>query len=789
MRGEHTSEHTFAVRLRTLRERAGLSQQELAERARLSPDAVGALERGARSRPYPSTVRSLADALGLSDSERAGLLASVPRRAGTQVSGSQRPGEHKHGRGERAQYLDVPPTRVYGREADLERVGRLFAGGARLVTLVGPGGVGKTRLAAALCDPLSARFTDAVVPVQLASLGEAADVVPTLARALGIATTESAVDVDDLAAHITDRLLLLVLDNAEHLLDAAPDLGRLVALCPALGMLVTSRSPLGLRAEQVYDVRPLELPPPDVTDAAALAVEPAGALILDRARAVCADFDTAPEQVRALAEVCHRLAGLPLAIELASVRLRTLPPTVLLERLDEALVSPGARDLPERQRTMRATLDWSYRLLTDEQQRLFAVLGAFRGGADLDAVEAVARTGASFDREAVLPTLEQLVVQSLVVVRHSDTGTPRFGMLEPVVQYARSLLAGADPTAVLRAHAEHYLGVARRAARGYERKEQVQWLDRIDDEEPNLLAAVEGSLAHGDADTAGLITWSMWLYWWLRHRPGVGRRMATLCLAHELSSDVRARVHLTAAASSYAGGEQQAAAEHWRAADRLGADLADLEVVAKARAGNGLVALGEGDLATARRCFLDTLSIGEQAGDSGTWIRSLAQVWLGTTFLLLGETSAAVEEAHRGLRLAQERGDRLSTYVALFTLSQAALASGEDLSARRHLLEGIRLSQETGDLANLAYFLESLSVLESRAGRGQRVALLLGAADRLREVAGGQVYGYYVPDAAMRAAAELTALDQLGPERYDSTVRAGSDMDLAEVVELALHDA
>jgi predicted ATPase/transcriptional regulator with XRE-family HTH domain len=779
-----TSER-FSSQLRDLRERAGLTQEELAERAGLTPHAVSALERGARTRPYPHTVRSLADALEVTPGERSALVTSVPRRGRESAQTQSAPAPPSADAAAARHSLVVPPTRIYGRDADVREVSRLARNGAsRLLTLTGPGGVGKTRLAAAVCDELVADFPGGTLQVALASLSDAGGVVASIARGLDLAGVDGPDALDRVAAHLTELRLLLVLDNFEHLLSASVHVGRLVASCPGLTVLVTSRSPLRVRGEHEYAVPPLTLPSGDVTTTEGLAASASGALVLDLARAV-SPLPMGADEVRALGQLCQRLAGIPLAIELAAARLRLLSPQTLLSRL-ESLPSAGTRDLPERQRTMRATLDWSYRLLTPEQQTLFRLLSVFRGGATLDAVEELAARTGAVPAAGVLELLGLLVEQSLVVVRPGADAGHRYDMLEPVAQYARSLLMGEAAVLADRAHAQVYVALAERAAVGYERDDQVLWLARTEAEEANLLVAIERALDSGDATTAARITWPLWLYWWLRNQSSVGRRCAEQCLASDLLPALRARVHLTAACMSYAAGDQRASADHWAEAYRLGMQEHDPHVACAGRAGLGLAALAAGDLADAEQNFRAALPLGEEAAEAGVWLRSLIHVWLGTVLLVTGDPARAVTEIERGHRLAQGRGDRLSSYIALYNLSQAAIATGATADARRHLEKGIRLTEETRDLANLGYFLDTLAVVEAAEGATVRVAVLLGAAQSLRETAGANVYGYYLPDESLRADAERAARAALGEDSYDDAVDAGRALEPADAVRFAL---
>lgn len=779
----------FGALLRELRERGGLTQEELAERAGLTSHAVSALERGARTRPYPHTVRSLAEAVGASEAERSMLIASVPRRGGTGSPTAPAARRVADDALHPQSGLLVPPTQLYGREPDVAAIVAMVRSGCRMVTLTGPGGVGKTRLAAAVSQTLEADYPDGVVQVSLAPLAEAEAVVLTVGRALGLTGGDGPDVLRTVAAHLHPLRLLLVLDNFEHLLSAAAAVGHLVAACPRLTVLASSRSPLRLRGEREYTVAPLALPAEDVATVDDLAGSPAGALLLDRARAISPRLDPTGDDVRALAELCRRLAGLPLAIELAAAHLRVLDPPTLLERVNDVMATSSARDLPERQRTMRAALDWSFGLLDADQQRLFRLLGVFRGGATLDAVEAVAGETGAVPPGAVLGVLSELVEQSLVVVRAGEDGRHRYDMLEPVAQYARSLLVGEESVRAAASHARVFVELAERAALGYERSDQVGWLARSEVEEANLLVAVDRALDLGDLESAGRIAWALWLYWWLRGQVHVGRRRAEQILAAgELPPRLAGRVRLTAATMSYAGGDLEASAAHWAEAYRLGTRTDDAEVVCKAGAGIGLAALGNGDLATARTQFREALAAGDEAGEAGVWLRSLAHVWLGTVLLLESDHAAAVDQIEQGLELARGRGDRLSTYIALYNLSQVAIAQDDHERARTHLEEGIRLSEQTQDMANLAYFLEGLAVVEGARSRHHRVAGLLGAAVGLRETVGANVYAYYVPDESLRAAAEEAARAALGADAYDDTADAGRALELPDVVRLGLDE-
>ncbi|HET8627553.1 MAG TPA: helix-turn-helix domain-containing protein, partial [Thermomicrobiales bacterium] len=436
---------SFGALLRRHRLAAGLTQEGLAERAGISARAVSDLERDGARVPYQSTVALLLAALELPPAPAAELRAAA--HPGARADDHPAPP---------LDTLPAPTTPLLGRDEAVAAVAALlYADGARLVTLTGPGGVGKTRLGVAVARHLAPAYPDGAWLVALAPLADPALVPAAIAGALRVPERGGEPLAATLRARLRRQRLLLVLDNCEHLLPGVGLAGDLLAACPGLAVLATSRSPLGLAGEHEYPVPPLALPgPSERLPLEALRRYPAVALFLARARAVAPDVVATDADLPAVAAICARLDGLPLAIELAAARARLLPPAALLARLEPrlALLTGGPRDAPARQRTLRRTLDWSHALLAVPERVLFARLAVFARGATLDAIAAVCAGDA--DSLDLLDGLDALVRASLLHRAEEGGGEPRFAMLETIREYAAERLdESAQAEAVRRAHA------------------------------------------------------------------------------------------------------------------------------------------------------------------------------------------------------------------------------------------------------------------------------------------------------------------------------------------------
>jgi predicted ATPase/transcriptional regulator with XRE-family HTH domain len=762
-------------RLRALRLAAALTQEQLAERAGLSVQAIAALENGRSRRPYPHTLRALGDALRLSPEQRNALAAAIPKRAAT-ASPPPTTGAP----------AAVPAlgTALIGREGDVAALADTLRAGARIVTITGPGGVGKTSLATRVAAEVAPGFPDGAVIVPLAAIDDPALVPPTIAHAVRAPETGARSALDALVAFLAGKRMLLVLDNLEQVIAAAPDLADLSRACEGVALLVTSRAPLRVAGEREYPVQPLPVPAlaevPGIED---LAGNPAVELFVERARSVSPGFHLERANAAVVAAICRRLDGLPLALELAAARLRLLTPMELLSRLDTALpiLAGGARDLPERQRTMRDAVAWSYDLLDEPEQRLFRALSVFRGGWTLGAAEAVAG-GPDLPADEMFDLLASLVEQSLVAVETEADGGSRYRLLMPVREFAaeRLELSGEADT-LRRRHAIACLAMTERAAEGIIGPQQVEWLARLEAARDNLRAAFQWLLDTGEWDLASQLGWNLWTYWWIHGYHVEGREFMGRILDEggDLPPLVRARALGVAGEMAFGQADlaratvasEESAALFAAAGDSLSASRVGLVL--------GLIAIARDDLAAAQR-HLAAAAAAFRAAGTPHWA-SLVISALGMLPFRAGDYDRSEMLLAEGRALSVEAGDRFSRYIALYNASRLALARDDLPQAAALFLEGLRFSLDANDRANVAYCLEGLAAIAVARDRHRDAARLLGGAHTLFETVGGRVYTYR-PDGALRERTETAARARLDPSDWDAAWTAGAAMPLRQLV-------
>lgn len=665
--------------------------------------------------------------------------------------------------------LPVQPNELIGRAVELTDLRMLLRrSDVRLLTLTGAGGTGKTRLALQLGAECLDEYRDGVFFVALASVTDPTLVPASIAQALALRESGSQPLEDLVREHLRDRELLLIVDNLEQLLPAAPFLSGLLAGAAGLTLLATSRAPLHLVGEQEYAVPPLALPPTEFRDADALREFESVALFVARARAVDSSFTLTEENAAAVAEICVRLDGLPLAIELASARVKLLPPAALLDRLERKLtmLTGGPRDAPERQRTLRRTIEWSHDLLHEPERIVFARLAVFVGGWTLEAAEEVC--GDELDGD-VLDLLASLLDKSLI-----RPGARSF-MLATIREFALERLHELEERDELeRRHAEYYLRLATTAEPGLTGDEQGRWLAMLSTEGGNLRAALTWALAH-DPPLALSLAGALWRFWDTRGELTEGRAFLERALATEsFDPAARAKSLVGAANLTYLQGEleraDELAAESARAYEQmgdaagmstalnlmgacaaqrgrydeatkllersldatrmLGDDLGTSAVVANL----GLLAVLTGDLERARLYLEESLVLVRRIGNPKRIATTLNN--LGDHALRVNDYQAARTYLDESLAISRELDDRLGVGLALASLSRAAHEAGDIAAARAMGGESLQIFAELGDQVSLIIVLEVIADLALTDGMAAQALRVRAAAEALREAIG-----------------------------------------------------
>jgi predicted ATPase/transcriptional regulator with XRE-family HTH domain len=757
---------SFGAQLRALRASAGLTQEQLASIAGLSVHGVSALERGERRRPHVETVRALAGALDLTAAARDDLLRSAraptERVAIDELSGGS---------------LPFPLTALLGRDADLQTLQQWLGDPVvRLVTLTGPGGAGKTRLALEVAHAVAADSTTRVAFVPLAATRDPAFVASVIAEALGL----SDVIAGDLPLRARtacgDRPALLVLDNFEQVLGAAPLVAELLASVASLRVLVTSRAALRLRGEREYPVGPLELRADSgAMSPADLARAPAVRLFLERVRDLQPDFRLTTANGAAVAAICRRLDALPLALELAAPWMKVLTVEGLLRRLEHDVLfsTAGPRDLPERQQTINATVAWSYRLLGSNEQRAFRRFGALPARFPIDAAAAVlaGRSGLSTGSDVALGLVAGLIDKSLLVRAESAAASrPMYQMLETVRAYAALELAAAgEGDDALEGLARYCRGEAAQAGKGLMGPAQIEWLDRVREDLESHRVSLAWLVERDRAADAVDIAWGLKYFWLIRGHAAEGLRWYEQILKlPSIPAAAESKALLGAAGMWWTQGDLERARAALERALVLAHAVGDMETVAHAEHVSGHVehALGRED--TARERFgnsidrFRTLAIPSGIGSalSGMAVLALATGDAGQAERLLDEATIVLQGA----------GPWFLTW-ALYVRAILAARRGQSDQVIALMRESLTRIRRLHDKFAFVYALVPLAAAAARKGDDAWVARILGTRDAVTERTGVTVSDKSVQD--LRDQAEREARARLSPDAWAAAYATG----------------
>jgi len=707
------------------------------------------------------------------------LRAVEPPEAETAPRTAERP----------AHNLPLELSSFVGREKELSEARRLLEN-SRLLTLTGSGGCGKTRLALAAASELVEEFEEGVWLVELAPLADPSLVPQAVASTVGVREQQARSLTETLSYFLGSKKVLLVLDNCEHLVEACAALAQaLLQSCPELRVLATSREALGITGEVAWPVPSLSLPDlrrlPDVES---LPRYESARLFVERVVAVKPTFTLTEQNAPSVAHICYRLDGIPLAIELAAARAKMLSVEDISKRLDDCfrLLSAGSRTAMPRHKTLHATMDWSYELLSLEERALLRRLSVFAGGFTLEAAESVC-AGQDLERDAVLESLSYLMDKSLVVVAEQD-GEVHYRLLETVRQYGREKLSESGETEKFRErHAGYYLVLAEEAEPELKTEGQVAWLERLEQERDNLRAAMRWLLERGELEKAARLGWAVWLFWGIRGHFAEGRQSMEQALSAEgsvaMPASARAKALYVAGMMANYQGDHSSAELLLEESLGLFRELEDKLGSAYALSNTGFAALGQGQHQRAVTLIEEAVHLFLEVEEK--WGAAMMFGFLAVARRDRGDPGRAKRLAERGLALSREVGERQAISAALYTLATLAEAERDHERARALFEEGLTVSAELGNETDVAHYLEGLAAVAAWEDRRVRAALLWGAAEALLEKIEVGVHTY-VPDRSLHLSQVAAAHGRLGEEAFEAAWTQGRAMSLEETIEYAL---
>ncbi|HVM21493.1 MAG TPA: DUF4062 domain-containing protein [Egibacteraceae bacterium] len=677
--------------------------------------------------------------------------------------------------------LPVPPTPLVGRDDDVAALTSLLRDEhARLVTLTGPGGIGKTRLALSVAAELADHYENGVWPVGLAALQDPALVAPTIAFALGIRESAGTSPFESLKGYLRDQQVLLLLDSFERVASAGPLVADLLAAVPGLQVLITSRALLRVRGEREYPVTPLPVDPTEAPETVA-----AVRLFLDRAHAANPNFQATPDNVAAVVEICRRLEGVPLAIELAAARTRLLPPTALLPRLTNRLqvLTGGAADMPERQRTLRAAIDWDFDLLDPDEQVLFRRLSVFRRGWTLEAADAISNLMADTGMDA-LEGLDSLLGKSLIRQLPADSSEPRFGMLDTVREYAAEKLAdGGDAGATQRRHGAYYLALAETGRTQMRGPGQAEWLDRLEHEHDNLRAALQWADGELEVDTLLRMCAALHAFWRGHAHFTEGRRWLDRALSLSLGqrTELRARLLEGAGWMSRARGDYEGADRLYREALEIRRELGDPNNTATTLRLLGNIRYELEDRRDGEALWLESLHVRPLDGDRRARGETLNN--LGVAASDRGDLEQADDYYRQALAIFTEVGDEEGIARIDMNLAEMGYERQDYVGGARHAQAALSRFYAMGITWDLVDCLDFLAANLGGRGEALQAARIFGASETLRDAIGA---ARSTRDAEMHERFVGHVRQHLSAEEYDAAYAQGRTMTLEETMEYAL---